>query len=70
MIGRIKRFGYDTGYGFIRESQSHKDYYFHVTDSESPKCNIIPGVRVQFDTAQVTRPNGKPGVKAVHVRVL
>jgi CspA family cold shock protein len=60
MVGRVKFFNKEKGWGFITENSTNKDYYFHNTALLS---EVIGGSLVEFSLVE-----GRKGQKAINVK--
>lgn len=63
--GRVLRFDYARGYGFIAPDSGAEDVFLHVNDLLDEKSLIAPGVRVEFDVEK-----GDRGPKATSARLV
>ena len=60
--GTVKFFNEEKGYGFIKEDESGKEYFVHVSGLTD---KVAQNDKVSFDLEQ-----GKKGVNAVNVKVI
>lgn len=60
--GTVKFFNESKGYGFIKETESSKEYFVHVTGLIS---EIKEGDEVEFELKE-----GKKGLNAVSVKLI
>lgn len=64
MIGKIKWYNEEKGYGFIEPEAGGKDVFVHVKAVKASGANnLIPGQRIRFDIAP-----GKKGPTAINLR--
>lgn len=61
-IGQIKFYAADKGFGFIKEDNTEKEYFFHVTGLID---EVRDNDRVEFDLKE-----GKKGLNAVEVTLI
>lgn len=64
MVGIIKSFNVQKGFGFIGR-EGDRDIFFHITAIKSRKIDIAVGAEVSFDTEPSDR-----GPRAIGVKVL
>ncbi|GGE98028.1 cold-shock DNA-binding protein family [Chishuiella changwenlii] len=60
--GTVKFFNEEKGYGFIKEDETGKEYFVHVSGLND---KVAQDDKVSFDLEQ-----GKKGVNAVNVKVI
>ncbi len=60
--GTVKFFNEEKGYGFIKEDETGKEYFVHVSGLAS---KVAQNDKVSFELEQ-----GKKGVNAVNVKVI
>lgn len=60
--GTVKFFNEEKGYGFIKDDESGKEYFVHVSGLAD---KVAQNDKVSFDLEQ-----GKKGVNAVNVKVI
>jgi CspA family cold shock protein len=63
LTGRVKFFNDTKGYGFIKENNSDKEYFFHFSGA-------LDKVRKDDDVSFELDEKGQRGVKAVRVKKL
>jgi CspA family cold shock protein len=61
--GVIKFFNYEKGYGFVIDTMSAKEFFFHVTDIADNNKVLQKDEDVFFSLTE-----GKKGVKAINVK--
>jgi cold shock CspA family protein len=64
MIGEIKVWNEEEGYGFINVKHRKKDVFFHSFDVKGV-YDLDPGDRVEFEIEKTNK-----GMKAVKVKIL
>ena len=62
--GKIKFFNHTKGYGFIRDTESEKEYFVHVTALENQDVEVKEEDEVTFEVAETNR-----GLNAVNVKI-
>ena len=62
--GKIKFFNHSKGYGFIRDNESEKEYFVHVTALDNQDVEIKEDDEVTFDVTETSR-----GLNAINVRI-
>lgn len=60
--GIIKFYNDDKGFGFIKDSESTAEYFFHVKNCKSRVSSENKGMEVSFDLEE-----GRKGINAVNV---
>ena len=60
--GTVKFFNEEKGYGFIKEDESGKEYFVHVSGLTD---KVAQNDKVSFDLEQ-----GKKGINAINVKVI
>ena len=60
--GTVKFFNEEKGYGFIKEDETGKEYFVHVSGLND---KVAQDDKVSFDLEQ-----GKKGINAVNVKVI
>ena len=60
--GTVKFFNDEKGYGFIKEDESGKEYFVHVSGLTD---KVAQNDKVSFDLEQ-----GKKGINAINVKVI
>ncbi|CAM3307890.1 cold shock domain-containing protein [Empedobacter stercoris] len=60
--GTVKFFNEEKGYGFIKDDESGKEYFVHVSGLAD---KVAQNDKVSFDLEQ-----GKKGINAVNVKVI
>ena len=60
--GTVKFFNEEKGYGFIKDDESWKEYFVHVSGLTD---KVAQNDKVSFDLEQ-----GKKGINAVNVKVI
>lgn len=64
MVGKVKKFNKDRGYGFISVESENRDVFFHFSDLEMTGFKTIDeNADVEFELTE-----GERGLQAKHIK--
>lgn len=65
MLGKVKRFNGEKGYGFIK-TENGKDLFFHYSELQMEGYKTVePGQNVEFEVIETEK-----GLRAVNIKIV
>lgn len=65
MLGKVKNFNNEKGYGFIK-TENGKDLFFHYSELQMEGYKTVnPGANVEFEVIETEK-----GLRAVNIKVI